>query len=151
DEVREAALLRPRQGEPVRARLLQPQEGRRRPRVPGRRRRRLRVPMLMTRSRSGRGRKTLPAALLVAGCSAPQVIDAGYDDAGVDAGHDAGTDAGYDAGYDAGTDAGLDCTERIVDGGQKCGCITQYNPNTMMLEPVPYCDPDVGNPCPLGC
>jgi len=97
------------------------------------------MPVLMTRARPGRGRKTLPAALLVAGCSAPQVIDAGTD---------AGTDAGYDAGT---TDAGLDCTERIVDGGQKCGCLQQYNPSTMMFEPFGYCDPDVGNPCPLGC
>lgn len=77
-------------------------------------------------------------------------------DGGVDAGKtDAGTDAGYDAGTDAGTDAGctatMPCTERINACGMNCGCIGQYNSTTMMVEMVPYCDPDIGNPCPLSC
>jgi hypothetical protein len=111
-------------------------------------------------------RKKVPAALVLssagavafsAGCSpAPEPMDGGVDAGKTDAGKtDAGTDAGYDAGTDAGTDAGctatMPCTERINACGMKCGCIGQYNPNTMMIDMVPYCDPDIGNPCALGC
>ena len=78
--------------------------------------------------------------------------DAGRTDAGTDAGYDAGVDAGTDAGtMDAGCTAVMPCTERINACGMKCGCISEYNPVTMAFEMRPYCDPDVGNPCPLGC
>ena len=79
--------------------------------------------------------------------------DAGKTDAGTDAGYDAGSaDAGVDAGVsDAGCTPTLPCTERLNACGQKCGCVQEYNPATMMLEQVPYCDPDIGNPCSLGC
>lgn len=75
--------------------------------------------------------------------------DAGTTDAGTT---DAGLDAGYDGGVsDAGCAAVMPCTERINACGMKCGCIGQYNPTTMMVEMVPYCDSDIGNPCSLGC
>lgn len=79
-------------------------------------------------------------------------MDAGQMDAGKS---DAGTDAGYDAGTDGGVDAGctavMPCTPRLNACGMNCGCIQEYNPTTMMFEMVAYCDPDIGNPCPLSC
>jgi hypothetical protein len=90
--------------------------------------------------------------------------DAGTDagaDAGYDAGYDAGLDGGYDGGFDAGFDAGDDggmrdggcmptgiCTPYVNACGENCGCLHSLMPDA---GEIPYCDPDIGNPCPLGC
>jgi hypothetical protein len=70
------------------------------------------------------------------------------EDGGTDAGR---TDAGYDAGVsDGGCTAVTPCTERLNACGLKCGCIGDFLPDGGFTM-VPYCDPDIGNPCPLGC
>jgi hypothetical protein len=76
-------------------------------------------------------------------------------DGGADAGTtDAGTDAGYDGGSDGGTDGGCgpstSCTLHVDACGRNCGCLNDFLPDGGFAM-VPYCDPDVGNPCALGC
>ncbi|MBL8958196.1 MAG: hypothetical protein JNK82_45910 [Myxococcaceae bacterium] len=120
-------------------------------------------------SAHARAKKLLPAALALAGCSGPATTDAGHDDAGshdAGTGTDAGTDAGYDAGVndagvsDAGTndsgpaDAGClptgSCTPYVNACGMNCGCIGMLTPDAG-FQMGGYCDPDIGNPCPLSC
>jgi hypothetical protein len=36
------------------------------------------------------------------------------------------------------------------DAGMRCGCIDTYSSNGQFVK-MPYCDPDLGNPCDLGC
>lgn len=46
-------------------------------------------------------------------------------------------------------DAGC-MTPAVNDAGMRCECVTMYD---AMGNPsrAPYCDPDIGNPCSLGC
>jgi hypothetical protein len=95
-------------------------------------------------------RLRIPAALALGtaagSCSPPSPPPSG------DGGTDAGTDAGLDAGYDAGsTDAGDLCARHFNDAGMQCGCVYDLLEDGGGLYLRPYCDPDVGNPCPLGC
>ncbi|MBK7858809.1 MAG: hypothetical protein IPJ65_09355 [Archangiaceae bacterium] len=95
-----------------------------------------------------RTRKLLPATLVVAGCSAgPVEHDAGPMDSGIDAGR---TDAGTDAGYDAGCAPNGSCTLYVNACGMNCGCLSSIAGDGG-LNMLPYCDPDIGNPCALGC
>lgn len=102
-----------------------------------------------------KSRRVVPAALVVAAYSGPSGEDAGTMDSGTaDAGR---VDAGFDGGYDAGmrdggsTDGGDPCVTHFNAAGQTCGCLTEYNPADGGFVKVPYCDSDIGNPCPLGC
>lgn len=36
------------------------------------------------------------------------------------------------------------------DAGMRCACLDTYNGNGQFVK-MPYCDPDIGNPCDIGC
>lgn len=38
----------------------------------------------------------------------------------------------------------------VNDAGMRCACVDTYNSNGQFVK-MPYCDPDIGNPCSLGC
>ena len=38
----------------------------------------------------------------------------------------------------------------VNDAGMRCICRDTYVGNDK-FEKKPYCDPDIGNPCPIGC
>ena len=37
------------------------------------------------------------------------------------------------------------------DAGMRCACLDEYDPMRDALVKKPYCDPDIGNPCTIGC
>ncbi len=41
-------------------------------------------------------------------------------------------------------------TPDVNDAGMRCACVDTYGSDGKFHK-MPYCDPDIGNPCSLGC